>query len=185
MPGPSWTMFHNTGMPWILIIRCLIASSLATPHLPFLSLSLSLSLPSSLQDENTFILSHFTGDRYYTISEDWIKINSTHLPPPDHILQSLLSSPNDLLCLLAKVLTSCHNKKQLLILNYFICCSELIWVMSWQPVWFSLALWTKLDRSLTSGYSGITGSHHNLSATVCSLSLSSAHQARLKQGQKN
>lgn len=82
----------------------LIASSLATLLLPLLlSLSFSCLSPSSFQDENTFIVSHFTGECGYTISEEWIKTNSTHLPPSDQILQSLLSSSNDLLCLLAQV----------------------------------------------------------------------------------
>ena len=74
-------------------------SSISLSLPPSLSLSLSLS-----QDEYTFIISHFTGERYYTISDEWIQANSTHLPPSNQVLQSLLSSSNDLLCLLAQVL---------------------------------------------------------------------------------
>ena len=78
-------------------------------HLQFLSLcSLHFNpFPHlfSSQDDNTFIVSHFTGEHCYTITEEWIITNSTHLPPSDQIMQSLLSSPNDLLRLLAQVPT--------------------------------------------------------------------------------
>ena len=54
------------------------------------------------QDETSFVVAHFTGERCYTITERWLKANSTYLPQSDDVILSLLSSSVELLCLLAR-----------------------------------------------------------------------------------